>query len=84
MGTNNPRNVAKFDPRAQMAQFMWRVISHCHILNIKAVGPVVSEIFLVFSIKTYMLPWQPEFQSDLPKNNMKPFLIPPSDAVCVT
>ena len=32
-------------------------------------GLVVSEkkIFDFFSIKTYMLPWQPEFQSDLPK-----------------
>ena len=26
-----------------MAQYMYRIISHCHIPNIKAVGLVVSE-----------------------------------------
>ena len=59
-------------------------ISLCHIPNIKAVGPLVSEkkIFDFFPIKMYMLSWQPEFQSDLPKNNMQPFLLS-SDAVCV-
>ena len=32
-------------------------------------------LFIHFLIKTYMLPWQPEFQSNLPKNNIKPFLL---------
>ena len=38
-------------PGAWLAQFMYRTISHCHIPNIKAVGPVVSEnkIFYFFS-----------------------------------
>ena len=37
-------------PGAWLAQFMQRTISHCHIPNIKAVGPVVSEkkIFYFF------------------------------------
>ena len=35
-----------------------------------------------FFIKTCMLPWQPEFQSDPPPNNMQPFL-QPSDAVYI-
>ena len=44
-------------------------------------GPVVSEK-IFFLLKMYMLSWQQEFQSNLPKNNMQPFLLL-SDAVCV-
>ena len=36
---------------------------------------------MFFPIKICMLQWQPEFQSDLHKNNMQSFLLP-SDAVC--
>ena len=38
-------------PKAWLAQFMQRTISHCHLQNIKAVCPVVSEkkIFEFFS-----------------------------------
>ena len=43
-------------PGAWLAQFMKRTISHCHIQNIKAVGPVVSEkkIFEFFSLSKSM------------------------------
>ena len=70
METIEPPGVAKFDPRG-MAGTIY-VEDHCYIPNIEAVGPVVSEkkIFGFFSIKICMLPWQPEFQSDLPKNNL--------------
>ena len=39
-------------PGARLAQFMLQTISRCHIPNIKAVGPVVSEkkIFIFFPI----------------------------------
>ena len=56
-------------------------ISHCHTPNIKAVRLKVSEkkIFEDFFIKIYMLPWQPEYQSNVPKNNMPP-VQQPNDA----
>ena len=43
-------------PGVWLAQFMKRTISHCHIQNIKAVGPVVSEkkIFEFFSLSKSM------------------------------
>ena len=46
METIDARGVAKFNPRDMIG-----TISHCHIQNIKAVGPVVSEmkIFEFFS-----------------------------------
>ena len=68
-------------PGALLAKLL---AGHCHIPNIKAMGLVISEkkSFDFSSIKTYMLPWQPEFQPDLPKNNMQPFPLP-SDAVRV-
>ena len=51
METIHPRGVAKFDPRGMAGTIYVEAISHCHIPNIKAVGPVVSEkkIFLVLS-----------------------------------
>ena len=51
METIYPRGMANLTPGAWLAQFMYRTISHCHIQNIKAVCPVVSEkkIFEFFS-----------------------------------
>ena len=43
METIHPRGVAKFDPRGMAGTIYVETISHCHIPNIKAVGPVVSE-----------------------------------------
>ena len=84
METIDPRGVAKCDSRVTMAQFMKRTMSHCQIPNIKVVGFVVSEkkSFDFFPIKMLMLPWQPEFQTDPPKNNMQLFLLP-CGAVCI-
>ena len=49
METIDPRGVAKFDPRGMNGTIY--VEDYCHVQNIKAVGPVVSEkkIFLFFS-----------------------------------
>ena len=52
------------------------------IVKYQSCGPCDFREEDFFSIKMYMLPWQPQFQSDLPKNNMKPVLLP-IDAVCV-
>ena len=41
METIDPRGVAKFDPRGMIGTIY--VEDHCHVQNIKAVGPVVSE-----------------------------------------
>ena len=50
METIDPQGVAKFDPRGMIGTIYVEDISHCHLQNIKAVGPVVSEkkIFLMF------------------------------------
>ena len=47
---STPRAWPNLTPGAWLAQFMKRTISHCHIQNIKAVVPVVSEkkIFYFF------------------------------------
>ena len=52
METIHPRGVAKFDPRGMAGTIYIEDHSHCHIPNIKAVGPVVSEkkIFDFFPI----------------------------------
>ena len=51
METIYPRGVAKFDPRGMAGTIYVEDHSHCHIQNIKAVCPVVSEkkIFEFFS-----------------------------------
>ena len=51
METIDPRGMAKFDPRGMIGTIYVEAISHCHVQNIKAVGPVVSEkkIFEFFS-----------------------------------
>ena len=43
METIDPRGVAKFDPRGMIGTIYVQDHFHCHIQNIKAVGPVVSE-----------------------------------------
>ena len=48
METIHPRGVAKFDPRGMAGTIYVEAISHCHIPNIKAVGPVVSEKKIFF------------------------------------
>ena len=48
METIDPRGVAKFAPRGMNGTIYKRTISHCHIPNIKAVGPVVSEKKIFF------------------------------------
>ena len=42
-----------------------------------------EDFLFIFSIKTYMLPWQPEFQSDLPNNTMQPFLLSSHDVFVI-
>ena len=51
METIDPRGVAKFDPGDMIGTIYVEDHYHCHLQNIKAVGPVVSEkkIFEFFS-----------------------------------
>ena len=51
MDTIDPRGMAKFDPRARLAQFIMGTTKHCYIQNIEALGLLVSEkkIFVSFS-----------------------------------
>ena len=80
----DPRGVAKFDPRG-MAGTIYvedhQPLPHTKYQSCGSCG-FRDEDFLFFFIYTCMLPWQPEFQFDLPKNNMQSFLLP-IDAVCV-
>ena len=51
MKTIDPMGVAKFDPRGMAGTIYVKDHWHCHIPNIKAVGPVISEkIFYFFPI----------------------------------
>ena len=77
------RVVAKFDPRGMAGTIYVEDLQHT---KYQSCGPCnfreEDVLFFFYLIKTYMLPWRPEFQSDLPKNNIQPVL-PPSDTVCV-
>ena len=80
----DPRGVAKFEPMGMIGTILCReplAVATCQISKLLAM--CFQRRFLnFFPIKTYMLPWQPEFQSDLPKNNKQHFLLL-SNAVCV-
>ena len=75
--------VASFDPQGHEWHKLCRgPLAIATYQKSKAAGLVVSEK-IFFLIKTYiMLPWHPEFQSDLTTNNMQHFLLS-SDDVCV-
>ena len=51
MGANDPRGVANLDPRGMIGWIYVGSTKHCYILNIQALGLVVSEkkIFSRFS-----------------------------------
>ena len=68
-------------PGARLAGFIKGTTRHCYTQNMKALGLVVSEkkIYLAFPIvslwelSVQVLPWKPEFLSDLAQNLMQPF-----------
>ena len=69
-------------PGAWLVGFIKIVTIHCYKQNMKAMGLVVSKkkiFFMFFQLLvygSYLLPWKPEFQSDLAENLMQSFLTP--------
>ena len=77
-----PKAGPVWTPGARLAGFIKRTTLHCYTQNMKGLGLVVSEkiFFMFFPIVSlwpvygsYLLPWKPEFQSDLAQNLMQPF-----------
>ena len=66
-------------PGAGLAGIIKRITLHCFTQNMKALGLVVWEkkiFFMFFPLQvygSYLLPWKPEFLSDLAQNLTQPF-----------